>query len=372
MKFQELLDQCSLKAAGKEIGLDVRVVEGQLVCTPFDPDDPRYSVDFIFPSMKMVEACRADDFDFFQPFINAGKLTIEHMHHAAQRYHLGKTKSGSPIFWMIDDMLDPLDARIIQSESSDTWLSQLLKKREPLIQYWQVHHCLFGLHLLNSDFCDKSISNTNLTNSTNNPSIKSRTNDLSDSCNSCSEENISDESMSSVVVKTNSLDSCNSCSEENIAAESMSSVVVKTNSLDSCNSCSGENISAESMSSVVVKTNSLDSCNSCSGNKPISIVESEASAVILSELFPESLWMAYVSTTHLSYDLFVPLQGRNVTIYPRTDPYLSNYLFFDDFIASVLKGLDIHISVSSILEDYATDEQKSRCIDLVDFLLEEQ
>ena len=320
MKFQELLDQCSLKAAGKEIGLDVQVVDGRLVCTPFDPDDPRYSVDFIFPSMKMVEACRADDFDFFQPFINAGKLTIEQMHHAAQRYHLGKTKSGSPIFWMIDDMLDPLDARIMQSESSDTWVSQLLKKREPLIQYWQVHHCLFGLHLLNSDFCDKSISNTNLTNSTNNPSIKSRTNDLS----------------------------------------------------DSCDSCSGENISAESMSSVVVKTNSLDSCDSCSENKPISIVESEASAVILSELFPESLWMAYVSTTHLSYDLFVPLQGRNVTIYPRTDPYLSNYLFFDDFIASVLKGLDIHISVSSILEDYATDEQKSRCIDLVDFLLEEQ
>ena len=396
MKFQELLDQCSLKAAGKEIGLDVRVVEGQLVCTPFDPDDPRYSVDFIFPSMKMVEACRADDFDFFQPFINAGKLTIEHMHHAAQRYHLGKTKSGSPIFWMIDDMLDPLDARIMQSYSSDTWVSQLLKKREPLIQYW--HHCLFGLHLLNSDFCDKSISNTNLTNSTNNPSIKSRTNDLSDSCDSCSgenisaesmssvvvknnsldscdscsEENISDESMSSVVLKTNSLDSCDSCSGENISDESMSSVVVKTNSLDSCNSCSGENISAESMSSVVVKTNSLDSCNSCSENKPISIVESEASAVILSELFPESLWMAYVSTTHLSYDLFVPLQGRNVTIYPRTDPYLSNYLFFDDFIASVLKGLDIHISVSSILEDYATDEQKSRCIDLIDFLLEEQ
>lgn len=320
MKLQELLDQCSLKAAGKEIGLDVRVVEGQLVCTPFDPDDPRYSVDFIFPSMKMVEACRADDFDFFQPFINAGKLTIEHMHHAAQRYHLGKTKSGSPIFWMIDDMLDPLDARIMQSYSSDTWVSQLLKKREPLIQYWQVHHCLFGLHLLNSDFCDKSISNTNLTNSTNNPSIKSRTKDLS----------------------------------------------------DSCDSCSGENISDESMSSVVVKTNSLDSCDSCSGNKPISIVESESSAVILSELFPECLWMAYVSTTHLSYDLFVPLQGRNVTIYPRTDPYLSNYLFFDDFIASVLKGLDIHISVSSILEDYATDEQKSRCIDLIDFLLEEQ
>ena len=105
------------------------------------PSDIRHQVDFILPSMPMVEACRADDFDFFEPFIAAGKVTVEQMRHAAERYYLGKTKSGQPIFWMIDDMLTPLDAHI-----GSTWISTLLKVREPLLEYWQVQHCLFGLH----------------------------------------------------------------------------------------------------------------------------------------------------------------------------------------------------------------------------------
>lgn len=105
MKLSELLSRWSYKSIGREIGLDVQMVEGHLVCTPLDPNDPRYSMDFVMPSMKMISACRADDFDFFLPFIAAGKLTVKQMHHAAQRYHLGKTKSGQPMYWMIDDML---------------------------------------------------------------------------------------------------------------------------------------------------------------------------------------------------------------------------------------------------------------------------
>ena len=103
----------------------------------------RKQVDFLLPSLPMIEACRADDFDFFHPFIDAGKLTTEQMHNAAERYHLGKTKSGQPIFWMIDDMLTPLDAHI----GTDAWISTLLKAREPLLKCWQVQHCPFGLHL---------------------------------------------------------------------------------------------------------------------------------------------------------------------------------------------------------------------------------
>ena len=85
----------------------------------------------MLPSMPMVEACRAMDFDCFMPFIAAGKLTEQQMHHAADRYHLGKTKSGQPIYWMIDDMLRPLDAHI-----GDGWISTLLKKREPILDFW--------------------------------------------------------------------------------------------------------------------------------------------------------------------------------------------------------------------------------------------
>lgn len=284
MKLSELLSRWSYKSIGREIGLDVQMVEGQLVCTPLDPNDPRYSMDFVMPSMKMISACRADDFDFFQPFIAAGKLTAEQMHHAAQRYHLGKTKSGQPMYWMIDDMLQPLDAHIGQ----DAWISQLLKKREPLLQYWQVNHCLFGLHLL---------TNTNLTNNTNKKFSNSPI-------------------------------------------------------LDS------------------EKKDSFDSFDSCSEEKPICVVECESSAVVLSELFPDSIWMAYCTVPHLDIQLFEPLQGRTVTIYPCTDPCMSNILFFEELCDSVRKHYDITLSVDRTLEDHATDAQKSRHIDLLDFLLE--
>ena len=212
----------------------------------------KQQVDFLLPSKPMIDACRADDFNFFQPFIDAGKLTTEQMHHAAERYFLGKTKSGQPIFWMIDDMMTPLDAHIMPN----TWMSSLLKKREPLLKYWQVQHCLFGLHLLMSDVT------------------------------------------------------------------------------------------------------------------PIYIVESEQSAVVLSELFPECIWMAYATTLHLSPDLFAPLEGRNVTLFPRTDPTLSTFLFFEDLVDVTRRQYDIDITVDSTLEDHATADQKDRCIDILDFILE--
>ena len=211
----------------------------------------RRQIDFMLPSMPMVEACRADDFDFFRPFIESGDLSIDQMHHAASRYFLGKTRSGQPVFWMIDDMHQPLDAHL-----GDTWISKLLKDREPLLEYWEVQHCLFGLHL-SSDV-----------------------------------------------------------------------------------------------------------------EKPVAIVESESSAVVLSELLPDSLWMAYATTSHLVPELLAPLEGRTVTIYPRTDPTMSTYLFFLDYANIVRRQYDINIQVDATLEDHATPDQKDRCIDIIDFFLE--
>lgn len=213
--------------------------------------DVRQQVNFILPSWPMVDACRTDSLDAFQPFIAAGKLSEDQMHDACQRYHLGQTRSGIPMFWMIDDMNTPLDAHI-----GDRWISTLLKQREPLIANWQVQHCLFGLHLL---------------------------------------------------------------------------------------------AHAES---------------------PISIVESESSAIVLSALFPETIWLAYATTSHLVPDLFAPLEGHIVTIYPNTDPTLSTYLFFQDLVTLTQEYYDIDISVDSTLEDNATPAQKERNIDLLDYLKE--
>lgn len=270
--LEELLERCSFKTVGRSMNLDVSLINGELYISPLTTDI-NHHLDFALPSMKMVEACRADDFDFFQPFINAGKLTEENMRHAAERYYLGKTRSGRPIYWMIDDTLDPQDARIVNQDNSETWMSTLLKAREPFIQHWCPTHCLFGLHLLRE--------------------------------------------------------------EERRKMEE------------------GKNI--------------------VQWKRSICIVESEQAAVVLSELFPESIWLAYATVEHLQVDLFASLEGRTVTLFPCTDPYMSNYLFFNDLAAAVHKQYpSIHITVDSILEDNATDEQKSRCIDLVEFLFEGQ
>ena len=253
MKLREVIEKTSLKAAAREAGLELRMIGGRVELTPTDPDDPRYCTDFILPTMRMVDACRADDFDFFRPFIDAGRLTEEGMHRAAARYQLGKTRSGKPLFWMINERQEPLDAHI----ASGGWISTALKARQPLLHAWCPVHCLFGQHLLTSG-------------------------------------------------------------------------------------------------------NSI----------PIAIVESEASAVVLSELFPDVLWMAYATVEHLDVALFAPLKGRTVTLYPNTDPSFSTYLFFHDLADGIRERYDIHINVASILEDHATEEQKSRCIDLLDFLRE--
>ena len=231
MKLEEVF-RYTFKALRREIGP-----------SRFDPD-------LVMPSMKMIDACRADDFSFFQPFIAAGRLTIGNMHHACSRYYMGKTKSGIPIYWMVDEMLQPLDAHI-----GDTWISYMLKQREPLLEYWRPKHCLFGLHLIYQH------------------------------------------------------------------------------------------------------------------KLPIAIVEQESSAVILSELFPDNIWLAYATTMHLQPDLLAPLDGRDVTIYPRTDPAMNNYMFFLDY-RDIIRRLypGINLRIDTTLENHTTAEQKERCVDLLEFL----
>ena len=231
-------------------------------------------VNLMLPSMPMVEACRTKKLDSFQPFIAAGKLSVEDMRQACDRYYLGKTKTGAPIFWMIDDLHRPLDAHI-----DTTWISTLLKHREPLIKSWHVEHCLFGLHLLANPGAWRNCD---------------------------------------------------------IAKPKAS------------NATGGPGLSAS----------------------PIAIVESESSAIVLSALFPESIWLAYATTSHLVPDLFAPLEGHIVTIYPNTDPTLSTYLFFQDLVTLTQQQYDLDITIDTTLEDHATADQKERCIDLLDYLKE--
>ena len=100
----------------------------------------------------------------------------------------------------------------------------------------------------------------------------------------------------------------------------------------------------------------------------IALVERERSAVILSELFPEQLWLASCYLLNLTVENLEPLQGHHVTLFPPTDPTMTTYVTWLEVADQAHRQLGLDISVSSILEDHATPTQKEARIDLVDML----
>ena len=101
----------------------------------------------------------------------------------------------------------------------------------------------------------------------------------------------------------------------------------------------------------------------------VAVVESEKAAVVLSELFPHCLWMA--SGPYPTLNLLEPLRGCHVTLFPHTDPTIDNYIFHLE-LAEQARGLyHFDISVSSLLEDHASPEQKQQCVGLLEYLFHE-
>lgn len=211
----------------------------------------------------MVRQSRSDDSELCHELVSKYGFTEMQMRRAAERFHLGRSKSGKTIYWMIDHL-----GRVYDGHIGDTWVSDLLKLRYPEnARYIQQKRCLFGLH---------QISNT---------------------------------------------------VPEFIEGAKWP-------------------------------------------GRSIGIVDNERSAVILSEVYPNLVWLAYVNK-YLFLDRFEPLQGRTVTLFPRAATY-SDYYWSACEVADQVKGyyktIDIH--VSTFLEDHATESQKSRNIDLVDFLFD--
>ena len=104
----------------------------------------------------------------------------------------------------------------------------------------------------------------------------------------------------------------------------------------------------------------------------IGIVESERSALILSELYPSLLWLASSYPANLTEEHFQPLQGHAVTLFPRTDPFGNTYTAYLELADQMRRSLGLDIRVSAILEDHAAPGQKQRQIDIVDFYFESE
>ena len=247
LRREDELFPATFKAISKHFGIPV-------------PNGLRHQPSDISHPVSMIDESRSDNSDLCHEMLTTFGFTRDQMHRVAERFRLGRSKSGKAIYWMIDDIGRCLDGHIgCTSHDADTWVSTLLMRRYPAAApYLRVNRCFFGLHQI-----------------------------------------------------------------------------------------------------------------SLNGSKPIGLVESERSAVLLSELCPELLWLAYSYTTNCTIDNFEPLQGRKITLYPRTDPskdYYVSFLELADQVKCAYKSIDI--SVSRFLEDNTTDAQKQRDIDLLEFMLE--
>ena len=110
------------------------------------------------------------------------------------------------------------------------------------------------------------------------------------------------------------------------------------------------------------------------GPKGIAIVEAEKTAVILSEIYPQYIWLAAGGLTQLQIDKFRPLRGRKLILCPDTDPTGAAYKLWYETSQTVQQQLfwedSPPIYVSNLLERQATEDQKHRKIDLVDYYFE--
>jgi hypothetical protein len=100
----------------------------------------------------------------------------------------------------------------------------------------------------------------------------------------------------------------------------------------------------------------------------VAVVEAEKTAVILSEHYPQYLWLAAGGLFELTAEKLFPLHHHRIVLFPDTDPNLTAYTRWYEVAREARRLYGCNITVSSLLERSATPEQKAAKIDLVDLL----
>ena len=112
----------------------------------------------------------------------------------------------------------------------------------------------------------------------------------------------------------------------------------------------------------------------CEAGKKIAIVESEKTAVIMSEVFKDFIWMSCGGLQMFKPELLAPLVNHKVVIFPDTDETGEAYKAWLTVLQQAQRQYTFRypLRISRLLEDKATQEQKQRKIDLVDFIFSAQ
>ena len=100
----------------------------------------------------------------------------------------------------------------------------------------------------------------------------------------------------------------------------------------------------------------------------VAVVEAEKTAVILSEHYPDVLWMASGGLTMLNASKLYPLRDHRLVLFPDTDDTGQTFQQWKLVAETAQEFFKFPIRVSPILEIHATPEQKAAKIDLVDYL----
>ena len=100
----------------------------------------------------------------------------------------------------------------------------------------------------------------------------------------------------------------------------------------------------------------------------VCVVEAEKTAVIMSEVYPQYVWMAAGGLSALSAEKLRPLRDHKVVLFPDTDPDGTTYACWKAIAGEASRSFLSPIYVSPLLERHATPEQKAAKIDIVDLL----
>jgi hypothetical protein len=103
----------------------------------------------------------------------------------------------------------------------------------------------------------------------------------------------------------------------------------------------------------------------------VCIVEAEKTAVICSQKLKDCIWMATGGKGAFSVDALRPLEGRQVIVYPDTDPEGETISKWREIAWEAKFSIGLDIVVSDVLEKNATPEQKEAKIDIADFIAED-
>ena len=112
------------------------------------------------------------------------------------------------------------------------------------------------------------------------------------------------------------------------------------------------------------------------GEKTVAVVEAEKTALILSEKYPQCIWLAAGGMGEVQSYKFRPLRGHRIVMFPDTDTDGMAFKQWTEAAKTVMESPfwegSPPIRVSPLLELHATADQKQRKIDLVDYLFENE